>query len=107
MAIHIGIDIAGSDDTDTSIEVTIDSYEKFLADEAKASESVAGKCCFVAGCTNPPPYYRVGDARYWCGMCEEHANMRDRYRNYVQTKLDNALLTGLARAKVQSAGGNK
>lgn len=107
MAIHIGIDIAGSDDTDASIAVTIDSYEKFLAAEAKASESVAGERCFVAGCTNPPPYYRVGDARYWCGMCEEHANMRDRYRNYIQSKLDNALLTGLARAKVQKTGGNK
>ena len=43
MAIYIGLDIAGPDDTDTSINVTVPSYEKFLTDEAKVSESVAGK----------------------------------------------------------------
>ena len=100
---HIGIDIAGAVGTDVSIEVSIESYAKFLDNEAKASTEYAGATCFVAGCTNPPPYYKVGDARYWCGMCEEHAGMRDRYRNYVQSKLERALLTGM----VQAIVGNK
>lgn len=104
---HIGIDIAGLDSTDATIEVTVESYEKFLDNETKASTEYAGATCFVAGCTNPPPYYKVGDARYWCGMCEEHANMRDRYRNYIQSKLENALLKGLAQVKAKNAGGTK
>ena len=34
--------------------------------------------CFVAGC-GKPAYYEGGDARYWCGMCEKHADIRYRY----------------------------
>ena len=104
---HIGIDITGPGTTDETIQVNVKSYEKFLHDEAKASTEYAGATCFVAGCTNPPPYYKVGDARYWCGMCEEHANMQDRYRNYIKSKLEHALLTCLAQTKVQSTGGIK
>lgn len=34
--------------------------------------------CFVAGC-GQPAYYEGGDARFWCGMCEKHADIRYRY----------------------------
>lgn len=37
-----------------------------------------GETCFVAGCDKPAEY-EGGDARYYCGMCEEHANIRMHY----------------------------
>lgn len=63
------------------------TYKEYLADEAKASEEYVGDHCFVSGCTNPPPYYKVGDVRFWCGVCEEHAGMREQYLDYIRTKL--------------------
>lgn len=67
--------------------IELKTYKEYLADEAEASKNDVGGRCFVAGCTNPPPYYQVGDVRFWCGMCEEHAGMRDRYLDYVRERL--------------------
>lgn len=67
--------------------VEVKTYKEYLADEAEASKLSVGNHCFVAGCTNPPPYYKVGDARFWCSMCEEHAGMRKNYLEYVRTKI--------------------
>lgn len=67
--------------------IEVKTYKEYLADEAEASKRHVGDHCFVAGCTNPPPYYEVGDVRYWCGMCEEHAEMRERYLGYIRNKL--------------------
>ena len=67
--------------------IEVKTYKEYLADEAEASRANVGDHCFVAGCTNPPPYYQVGDARFWCGMCEDHAGMRKKYLDYVRTKL--------------------
>lgn len=67
--------------------IEVKTYKEYLADEAEESKEYAGSHCFVAGCTNPPPYYKYGDARFWCGMCEEHAGMRKRYLDYIRTKL--------------------
>ena len=64
--------------------IEVKTYKEYLADEAEASKEYVGDHCFAAGCTNPPPYYKVGDARYWC---EEHAGMRERYLDYVRTRL--------------------
>lgn len=69
------------------MSITIKTYPEYLASMAKASKEYVGDHCFVAGCTNPPPYYRAGDARFWCGMCEEHAEMRKSYLSYIRTKL--------------------
>lgn len=63
------------------------TYKEYLDDEAKASEGKVGDRCFIAGCTNPPPYYKYGDARFWCGMCEEHAEMREKYLSYIRNRL--------------------
>lgn len=70
------------------MSIEIKTYKEYLADEAKASKNNVGNCCFVAGCTNPPPYYQVGDARFWCGMCEIHAEMKQRYISYVESCFD-------------------
>lgn len=67
--------------------IEVKTYKEYLADEAEESKEYAGSHCFVAGCTNPPPYYKYGDARFWCGMCEEHARMRERYLDYVRDRL--------------------
>lgn len=67
--------------------IEVKTYKEYLADEVEASKEYVGDHCFVAGCTNPPPYYKVGDVRFWCGMCEEHAEMRERYLNYIRNKL--------------------
>lgn len=41
-----------------------------------------GCTCFVGGC-NKPAEYEGGDARYYCGMCEEHANVKRDYLSYL------------------------
>jgi hypothetical protein len=41
--------------------IEVKTYKEYLADEAEASKEYAGSHCFVAGCTNPPPYYKYGD----------------------------------------------
>ena len=45
------------------------TYKEYLADEAEASKEYVGDHCFIAGCTNPPPYYKDGDARSCCDEC--------------------------------------
>lgn len=46
--------------------------------DARKKPEYVGDTCFVAGC-NKPAEYEAGDARYYCGMCEEHANIRCSY----------------------------
>lgn len=46
--------------------------------DAQKKPQYAGETCFVAGCDRPAEY-EGGDARYYCGMCEEHADIRCSY----------------------------
>ena len=46
--------------------IEVKTYKEYLADEAEASRENVGDHCFVAGCTNPPTYYQVGNERFWC-----------------------------------------
>lgn len=39
--------------------------------------------CFVAGC-HKPAYYEGGDYRFYCGVCEEHAQIKGRYEEYLR-----------------------
>ena len=55
------------------------SYEQWL--ETKKEYSGKEKC-FVNGC-DKPAFYEGGDARYYCGMCEEHAGMKMKYQWYL------------------------
>lgn len=56
-------------------------YKEWL----KTQEKYSGKNkCFVADC-DKPGLYEMGDARYWCGGCEEHAGMQMKYQDYLQS----------------------
>lgn len=57
-------------------------YKEWL----KTQEKYSGKNkCFVADC-DKPGLYEMGDTRYWCGGCEEHAGMQMKYQDYLQSK---------------------
>lgn len=51
-------------------------YKEFLKLNAKYD---GNSKCFVYDCTKPA-LYEGGDARFYCGMCEEHAGMLSKYR---------------------------
>ena len=55
------------------------SYSEFLEDRVKYS---ADTKCYIYDC-NKPGIYEGGDARFYCGMCEEHASMPSKYRLYL------------------------
>lgn len=56
-------------------------YKEWL----KTQEKYSGKNkCFVADC-DKPGLYEMGDARYWCDGCEEHAGMQMKYQDYLQS----------------------
>lgn len=56
------------------------SYEEYLKTQIKYDGKTE---CFVGTC-HKPGLYEGGDARWWCGMCEEHANMKSRYNRYLE-----------------------
>lgn len=49
--------------------------------------------CFVDGC-DKPGLYEMGDARYWCGGCEEHANMKREYQWYLNSNTKDPEICG-------------
>jgi uncharacterized RmlC-like cupin family protein len=55
------------------------NYEKFLSENVKYN---GNSKCFVHDCKESA-LYEGGDARFHCGMCEEHAAMRGKYRLYL------------------------
>ncbi len=65
------------DEADKDSIVDLATYPEYR--ESKKDSKYSGTdTCFVAGC-DKPAYYEGGDARYWCGMCEEHADIRFDY----------------------------
>ena len=58
----------------------IKTFQEF-ADERKEYDGTLE--CFVAGC-NKPAYYEGGDCRFYCGVCEEHAQIKGRYEEYLR-----------------------
>ena len=57
-------------------------YEEWLKDEQMRDGYTGKDKCFVAGC-DKPGLYEMGDYRYRCAGCEEHAGMRKRYYRYL------------------------
>lgn len=55
------------------------TYEDFLKSKVKYHNTK----CMVYGC-NKDGLYEGGDARCWCPMCEEHADMERNYRFYLE-----------------------
>lgn len=57
-------------------------YKEWLKTQEKYSSK---NKCFVADC-DKPGLYEMGDARYQCAACEEHAGMQMKYQDYLQSK---------------------
>ena len=66
--------------------IQVDTYEEFLETHKKY---VGDQKCFIPGC-DQPAYYEGGDARFYCGMCEEHCRMKEHYRLYLRAKKENS-----------------
>ena len=43
-----------------------------------------GQKCFVYNCNNLAEY-EGGDARFYCGVCEKHSNIKKEYDLYVKS----------------------
>lgn len=56
------------------------TYEEFK--ETRKEPKYFGNKCFVAGCENPAEY-EGGDARFYCGVCEEHAGIKKQYETEI------------------------
>ena len=68
------------------MDIKIKSYEEF-ANERKKYDGT--NKCFVMGC-DKPGFYEGGDARFYCGMCEEHARLKEYYISdlkYIEKKV--------------------
>ena len=57
------------------MDISIKTYEEFANEHKKYDGSAK---CFVYGC-DKPAYYEGGDARFYCGMCEEHVGLKESY----------------------------
>ena len=56
------------------------SFEEFK-EKIKDNKYKEGKSrCIVCG--KIPAYWEIGDARYYCSACEEHANLNKLYEEY-------------------------
>lgn len=60
------------------MELNIKSYKEFCTEHKKYD----GVRCCVGEC-DQPAYYEGGDARCWCPMCEEHADIKNHYLAYL------------------------
>ena len=52
------------------------TYEEFK--EMHKEPKYFNNICFVAGCNNLAEY-EGGDARFYCGVCEQHSRLQERY----------------------------
>lgn len=72
------------DTKEKKLGISFESYEEFL--ERNKVPKYNGNKCFVHGCTKPG-LYEGGDARFYCGMCEEHAGMKEQYIRELESIL--------------------
>ena len=85
------------DEADKDSIVDLATYPEYR-ESKKDPKYVDGKGkCFVAGC-DKPAYFEGGDARFWCGMCEEHADIRFDYV-FDLIHLDDSLRKSLPRVR--------
>lgn len=68
------------------MEAIVKTYEQFLEEH---KEYDGNDKCFVGRC-DEPAYYEGGDYRWYCGVCEKHAKMKDRYAHYLYDVIDQA-----------------
>lgn len=56
------------------------TYKEYLDKHKKYDGKTT---CFVQGC-NKPAFYEGGDARFYCCVCEDHADMEQSYLSYLE-----------------------
>ena len=56
------------------------SYEEFK--EIYKEPKYFNQPCFIPGCKNLAEY-EGGDSRFYCGVCEQHSGIQERYNNFV------------------------
>ena len=60
----------------------IKSFEEFREEYRKIwlEPKYFGLPCIVCG---KPAEYEGGDARFYCGVCEEHSRLKEEYKYYI------------------------
>ena len=66
--------------------IRLESYEEFLNRNKVYNDELHKGKCFVLGCTKDG-FYEGGDSRYHCAMCEEHAQMKEKYISELESIL--------------------
>ena len=59
------------------------TYEEFK--EMHKEPKYFNNICFVAGCNNLAEY-EGGDARFYCGVCEQHSRLQERYNILINAE---------------------
>ena len=57
------------------------TYEEFKEESKDKRYRLGLHKCIVCG--KRKAYWEIGDARYLCAACEEHAHIQERYKDYV------------------------
>lgn len=57
------------------------TYEEFREESKDKRYRLGLHKCIVCG--KRKAYWEIGDARYLCAACEEHAHIQEKYKNYV------------------------
>lgn len=65
---------------------SVPTYEEYAKSQVKYDGNTK---CFVFDC-NKPGLYEGGDARFYCGMCEEHSGLRNSYRMHLRGLISDA-----------------
>ena len=60
------------------------SFEEFKEKEKDTKYVDGTHKCIVCGKT--PAYWEIGDSRYWCPACDEHARLKEGYAFYLKSK---------------------
>lgn len=57
------------------------TYKEFREASKDKRYRLGFQKCIVCG--KRKAYWEIGDARYLCAACEEHAHIQEKYKNYV------------------------
>ena len=80
----------------------VPTYEEYKDILIKYSDTTK---CIIYNC-DKPGLYEGGDARCWCPMCEEHAEIERSYRMYLNSIIGN-MDAAVSRAKMYEIAKNK
>lgn len=61
------------------------TYEEYKESQKVKKYVESNLECFVCGC-HKKAEYEGGDARWYCGVCEEHAHLKEYYDTFITNK---------------------